>query len=388
MVVHMISTSTILVCCLLAAAPAHVNGRSEIRGKAGASTIVIKTTDRTAGAIDSLTWNGREFIDSADHGRQLQSASNLDLGKPFYAETFNPTEAGSRRDGAGPRSTSRLLSIKAKGRTLETSSKMAFWLVPGERSEGHLAVNTTALSEHLLTKHVTIGMPDLPHAISYDVTFTLPANERHTIAQFEALTGYMPAEFSEFFTFNPADGKLAPLDDGPGEQPLPVVFSTPDGAYSMGIIATAPTSPHTQGPGYGRFRFKDAHVMKWNCVYRVRDPHGVQPGAYTYRMAVAVGTRDDVRLTLAALAKAVEPDLRNRARITSRFAWQRLGAAGSGCHWSYPTCSSARLNAHWSGTTSGTRKCGNQGSYLHPFLTPWLRRRRGWCRLRRWGRRR
>ena len=294
----------IMICSFFAVPPEHVSGRSEIRGKAGASTIVIKTTDRTAGAIDSLTWNGREFIDSADHGRQLQSASNLDLGKPFFPETFNPTEAGSRRDGAGPRSTSRLLSIKAKGRTLETTSQMAFWLVPGERSEGHLAVNTTPLSEHRLSKHVTIGMPDLPHAISYDVTFTLPASERHTIAQFEALTGYMPEEFSEFFTFNPADGKLASLDDGPGEQPLPVVFSTRDGAYSMGIIATAPTPPHTQGPGYGRFRFKAEHVTKWNCVYRVRAPQGVPPAAYTYRMAVAVGTREDVRRTLAALAKS------------------------------------------------------------------------------------
>ncbi len=280
-----------------------MSGRAETRGNAGPSAIVIKTTDRTAGAIDSLTWNGREFIDSADHGRQLQSASNLDLGQPFFAETFNPTEAGSRRDGAGPRSTSRLLSLKADGNSLETTSQMAFWLVPGERSEGHLAVNTTILSEHRLTKHVTIGMPDLPHAIRYEVTFTLPANERHTIAQFEALTGYMPAEFADFFTFDPATGKLAPLDDGPGEQPLPVVLSTRDGLYAMGVIATAPTPAGTLGPGYGRFRFAPEKVTKWNCVYRVRDPNGVNPGAYTYPMAVAVGTREDVRRTLSALVK-------------------------------------------------------------------------------------
>ncbi|MFX7820800.1 hypothetical protein ABTK26_21005, partial [Acinetobacter baumannii] len=76
--------------------------------------------------IHSLTWNGKEFIDSADHGRQLQSAINLDCGKAIRAETFNPTEAGSRRDGAGPTSSSRLLKLSAKGNTLETLSRMAF----------------------------------------------------------------------------------------------------------------------------------------------------------------------------------------------------------------------------------------------------------------------
>src|SRR5205085_4632706 len=77
-------------------------GDAVIRGKAGPSDIVITTTARLAGAIHSLRWNGQEFIDSADHGRQLQSAANFDGGGRFFPETFNPTEAGSRKDGAGP----------------------------------------------------------------------------------------------------------------------------------------------------------------------------------------------------------------------------------------------------------------------------------------------
>ena len=90
---------------LLAAASleAAVSGDAQIRAKAGPSEIVITTTSRLAGAIHSLTWNGREFIDSADHGRQLQSASNFDAGSRITGETYNPTEAGSRFDGAGQR---------------------------------------------------------------------------------------------------------------------------------------------------------------------------------------------------------------------------------------------------------------------------------------------
>ena|GEM_PF-5196778 len=164
-----------------------VSGDSVIRAPAGPSEIVITTTSRLAGAIHSLTWGGREFIDSADHGRQLQSAANFDAGKPFFPEVFNPTEAGSSADGQI--STSRLLELKIAERELATRTQMAFWLRPGERSEGHLAYNDQVLSNHLLTKRVRIGYKNLPQAIEYVATFTVPAGERHTFAQFEALTG-------------------------------------------------------------------------------------------------------------------------------------------------------------------------------------------------------
>ena len=73
----------------------NVSGNAVIRAPAGRSEIAITTTSRVAGAIHSLTWDGKEFIDSADHGRQLQSASNFDVAGDFTPETFNPTEAGS-----------------------------------------------------------------------------------------------------------------------------------------------------------------------------------------------------------------------------------------------------------------------------------------------------
>ena len=44
-----------------------VSGNATIRASVGDSEIVITTTDRLAGAIHSLTWNGKEFIDSHDH---------------------------------------------------------------------------------------------------------------------------------------------------------------------------------------------------------------------------------------------------------------------------------------------------------------------------------
>jgi hypothetical protein len=271
------------------------NGNAVIRRKAGPSEIVITTTSRVAGAIHSLTWNGKEFLDSFDRGRQLQSASNFDSGMEFIPEVFNPTEAGANADGRGEMSSSKLIRIRAAASELETTTQMAFWLKPGEKSLGNPARNDKVLSDHLLSKHVRIGVEGFPHAIAYDVTFTVPEGERHTFDQFEALTGYMPAEFSRFWTFDRKSGALKPLDDGPGEQPSPVIFSTPSGSHAMGIY-----SPEMR-PSYGRWRFVAEKVTKWNCVFRIRDPKGVRPGDYSYKMFVLVGSLEDVRTTMKGL---------------------------------------------------------------------------------------
>jgi len=289
-----------ILCAVAADAPLPT-GDGVIRGKLGRSEIVITTTSRLAGAIHSLTWNGREFIDSADHGRQLQSASNLDAGKPIRAETFNPTEAGSADDGAGPTSSSKLLHYIADGNRLQTTSRMAFWLAPGQKSGGHPARNATVLSNHTLTRRVVVGYRDLPQVIRYDVTFGVPIGETHNRAVFEAVTGYMPEAFSKFRTYDPKLRTLQPLSDGPGEQALPVVLSTPNGSHAMAIF-TPDRAPEGQpGVGYGRFRFALEKVVKWNVVFRRIDVRGIEPGEYSFRCFVVVGDENMVIDGLGAL---------------------------------------------------------------------------------------
>lgn len=287
------------------------SGNAVIRAPAGNSEIVITTTKRLAGAIHSLTWDGQEFINSTDHGRQLQSACSFDNSPTANAETFNPTEAGSRRDHIGPTSTSRLLELVADSNHLRTRTQMAFWLAPSERSEGQLARNTNTLSDYVLTKDVRIGYERWSQALDYRVTFTVPTNSQHTSAQFEALTGYMPPEFSKFWQFNPATQKLEPLSDGPGEIKNPVVLATPDGRHAMGIFAPSQQHPHTVGPSYGRWRFTDHRVVKWNCVFRAQAGDGLRTGDYSYQMLVPVGTLAQVegmiRDWMATEFKTIQP---------------------------------------------------------------------------------
>lgn len=280
-----------------------VSGDATIGAKAGSAQMIITTTSRVAGAIHSLTWGGKEFVDSTDHGRQIQSASNFDCGKSFIPEVFNPTEAGSLSDGAGKVSTSQLLELTAKDNRLFTHSRMAFWLKPGEKSSGNPARNTTSLAQHELLKKVAIGYKDLPQAIEYLVTFQVPKNETHTFAQFEAVTGYMPEEFKSFFYFDMKEAKLKPLTDGPGEQAHPVVLATADGKYAMGVFSPDQPSERFADAGYGRFRFRPEKVVKWNCVFRLRDANGIAGGDYSYRCFLMVGSREDCQSTLAALTR-------------------------------------------------------------------------------------
>lgn len=279
------------------------SGDACIRRQALGSEIVITTTSRLAGAIDSLTWNGKEFINSFDHGRQLQSACSFDCAKggKFWAECYNPTEAGSRTDGRGDTSTSRLLSMHAEGNELQTTTQMAFWLAPDQASSGHPALNTKSLSDFLITKHVRIGYKDMDNVLDYQVTFVVPEGEHHNHAQFEALTGYMPPEFSKFWKFDPDTGKMVALNDGPGEQNCPVVLSTEDGAYAMGVFSPDQPAAGYEKYGYGRFRFVPQKVVKWNCVFRVHNDDGIAPGPYRFQMYVPVGTLEDVRQTMVKL---------------------------------------------------------------------------------------
>jgi hypothetical protein len=197
-----------------------------------------------------------------------------------------------------------LLEIHARGNQLETFSQPAFWLNPSETSGGKPARNKTILSNDHLRKRVVIGCKNLPHAIDYQVTVSLAAEDRNTRCVIEAVTGYMPPEFDQFKVFDAKTGMLAPVDDGPGEQALPLVFSTADGKYAMGVFSPpGPEAPRDgHGPTYGRWRMKNFRVVKWNCVFRLQNPNGLS-GDFSYQVFVAVGSLEDVRTTLVALQK-------------------------------------------------------------------------------------
>ncbi len=292
-----------------------------LTGSAAGHSITVSTSARTASAVNSLVWNGVDFIDDHDHGRQLQSASNHGVvGQAFCPEGYNPTQAGSVNDGAGPFSTSTLISEHVVNNQLTTSGMMAFWQAPGQTNlAGCTAYNSTLLSDHGVSTTYTLGVGVngvwVDNLIRHDVTFTIPDQPGVDFFyhQMEVLTGYMPPAFSVFRTWNPTSNQLNTIAPPNAEQALPLIVSTPDSRFAMGVYSPGLPQSSFASAGYGGFVFPGADsdagpgtgVSKWNLVYRegrANQPQNLQTqSSLTYTSYLAVGTVQDVQTALATL---------------------------------------------------------------------------------------
>ena len=243
----------------------------------GNNTMTLKTCSHDAGAICSLIYNGKQFLNDYDHGRQLQSASSFDgLG-----ESFNPTEAGSYNDGLNPSpSSSKLLSASKIGNdTLMTYTQMAYWY----------KLRNQALSNHKLIKIVKLGFEGHPEIIEYTTIFQLPDNEYHSKATFEVLTAYLDNSFTTFYVLD-NNNVMQWLSPTPiGEQNLPIMATTSDQLYAMGFFSPGTPQPEYPAAGYGRWKFED--TTKINNVYRISKPSGT----YSFKTYVVVGSYSEVR---------------------------------------------------------------------------------------------
>ncbi len=217
---------------------------------------------------------------------------------------------GVKLTGAGDTSTSKLLYFIANGNQIISSVQMAFWTrinqpYPagcGIDTNFKVAQNRTNLSNHILTKHVTIGYSGIANAIEYFVTFHVA--EHHTSATFEILTGYLTKDFSSFWTFDPAKQLLTSLSIGQGEQNIPVILSTTDSQYAMGIYCPDLPQLTWSKLGYGRWNFASQNTMKWNAVFRKYD---TPAGDYNFRLYLLIGSLSDVTTGMTSVYKKFHP---------------------------------------------------------------------------------
>jgi hypothetical protein len=270
-------------------------GDFKIEGPALGSTIQIETSARFAGSVSSLIFRDKQFVDTRDHGRELQSASSFD----GFGECFNPTEAGSVADGDKQTTTSKLLAARAGPNWLATQTDMAFWLPPGYDYKHQCgmspttthAVNKSLTGGHILNKRIELGAAGESNVISDYVTYTVP--EAHGSGTFEAATIYTPIDFSKRYILKLGTRNVEPTTVI-GEQDSPVILATADGMYAVGIY-----SPHLpqEGRGYGTSSFPNTN--KINCVFREKP---IAPGQkFSYLCEFVVGTLEEVKATIIKL---------------------------------------------------------------------------------------
>lgn len=269
--------------------------RQSIRAPVDGDELVLTVSARFAGAVESLTWRGKEFINIFDHGRQISYAWQMD----GYGECYNPTEPGTASDLFSPFSTSELLEVcRPAENVLTTVNQPAFWLAPGETGfcdKSETAFNETLLSDQTLEKTIEIGYAGIDNVIAFTATITTPSS--YNFLQAELPTGYLRHDFTSYWVYDPATEELFQPESEPLVEPwsfvyttrYPPILATEDGAYAMGAYTVEDFTAY-------EILFYDVadpedRTNKWNVVLHER-PWAA--GEHTYTSFVVVGTLESV----------------------------------------------------------------------------------------------
>lgn len=276
----------------------HANSVSISETVNGSTLTVSASSDRFAGAIESIVYRGVQYVDIADHGRQVQTAIQLDnLG-----ECYNPNEAGSAADGASYTSSSILSAISASNNVLTTRTRPAFWLAPGQNygkpcspfTTISTAQNSTVLSNYTIARSTNFVGPSAPNLLVVNTSITVPENRNS--ASVEALTGYLPSSFSTFLTYDRASRTLTKLSATGNIQTTstPIIVSLPSGTSAMGVLSNdIPSGNPNRAAYYAYFYASGAHpTAKWSCVFS--EANLIAGTTYNYACPIAIGTVDEV----------------------------------------------------------------------------------------------
>jgi hypothetical protein len=286
----------------------------------------IETGASFGGAISSLTWNNKEFVNHYDHGREFQVAGQFnDLD-----ECFNPTEAGSLNDGTGPTSTTQVITYELyPPDELLTGSLPAFYLNYNQTTDhcentGSSAPNggsQSPVSTFYTTKSVKVGYLGIPNVIKVDTYMYVPFAV--TKEKIESLVGSMDAAaFPEILTPYNDYTDVLPIDDDrvnphypSGPQTwvnlVPILASNADlcdaNNYALAIYNPHLIAENNQNLDVGHFRWaRDTgggpgyDINSWSATFNFSEPTN-GPINRSFTNYLVIGNLRQVVDTLKAL---------------------------------------------------------------------------------------
>lgn len=196
-----------------------------------ANPIYVSMSSKFAGAIDSIYWSGKEFINSHDHGRQVQYAwqygSDLqNVGSPaiwnynwstYRGECDNPTEAGTASDSVGYNSRSYLGSYSFNGNQFSTSSIPAYWSSDNNDYRTSCGANyMSGLSGDVLSKNVSIFSNYPANLIKIVASISPASNDRKNVpSRYEVPALYLNPEFNKFYYYKDSSATQIPTGRDP-----------------------------------------------------------------------------------------------------------------------------------------------------------------------------
>jgi alpha-tubulin suppressor-like RCC1 family protein len=322
-----------LFLCGATATRAQVNGNATISAPALGHTLSVGTSSQFAGAVSSIRWAEKEFINNWDHGRQLQ------LNAQFFNRfiCYNPYEAGSHFDANLPTTSSKLLSFTANGNTLESTTQMAWYYRKRESFDptehcGDPAnwlpcpPYTGPLSDYRVHKTITIGFAGIPNVIEYITELFIPEPVLKGMNNVAAVVNY---EFSSLRSWDVVSKDFRNIRALAGEDDRIKVVSTPDGNFAMGLYApellqpygdpgsvnwwfVAPPDPFYPDPNNPSQPDPDFACVHVGSFVRYDSFNG--PGFTNDRTYFVIGNLDQVKSGLASLHlqfRALDPEVYN-----------------------------------------------------------------------------
>jgi hypothetical protein len=281
----------------------------------GTNRFSVTASAALGGAIASLRVNDKEFIASGGHGAALQWAFHAwDDGKAA-SECYNPTQAGSRPDDAGPPpyhgpSTSLISRLARTGTaTVSTRSQPAMYVPLSMTTPGYggchsadlqprTAPYNDGLSPYSLNTSVSLapgnGLANLPNVARVNARLTASGRKYPNLDA--VFVGYLQRDFTDTYSY--AGGTLTTRKaDAPGTL-APVLKCTHDHAYCLGMYFPASSMP-------GAYYYtQDDRPNAYNGLAGAYTEQVTVPAhdVGTYRIYLAVGNLARVESTLDALA--------------------------------------------------------------------------------------
>jgi hypothetical protein len=300
--------------------------------------VTVSMSKMFAGAIDSISWRDFEFVNSYDHGRQIQYAwqygsyATGTVSQPTFeapnAERYNPTEAGTEQNAVGLGTSSRLISHSfIADNVLTTVTEPAYWKPPNDSYNNYTTVN----SRDILSKTTVVGPSGVSGLIRIDATVTpetgVPSKAVPT--RYEVPSMYISPVLDSFYQVNSTMTALTPIanskyptfsntvmwDGNPsggwygaqgGEVPRVVIACQGTHGYAIGAVVVP--DPSHKSVAYQVY-FQNYQVANTSPVNRTRT---IGPVVYTQdgskilkvRTYVAVGENPWVVMNLLREAVA------------------------------------------------------------------------------------
>lgn len=220
---------------------------NEVNNTLSAGGITIKSNSVAGGALWSWVWNGIEFIDHLDYGREMQAAV-------FWQDNGvwrNPTEAGAEYSGTAiaveNRQGAPVIQNSNSGNTQTTRS------IPLEFQPqlwGGGATRPIADIDMVIGKDITLDYASMGPVARYVTTVKFGSSITGTVSP---ITSWMPTSFSRFYTYDAVTQALTEVFPGSGCASGQITYSPP--SYGAMIVSnssqTAAMAIYGKAPAVG-----------------------------------------------------------------------------------------------------------------------------------------